>query len=59
MNYKKQGDDLYIGHTWVKDFPDMLQGLSGDVQGDYQHLNNHERIRLGITEIPPEFFEYE
>ena len=38
-------------------FPDFLDGLTGDVQGDYQELNSSEKIRLSITEIPTEFYD--
>ncbi len=56
LNPKENGNDISIGHMMLKDFPDLLQELSGKVQGDYQDINNPERIRLSITEVPSKFY---
>jgi hypothetical protein len=44
-------------HDSFEKFPDFLDGLTGEVQGDYQELGSKERIRLSITEIPTEFYK--
>lgn len=44
--------DKYHGQGHVMFLPDVLDYLEGEVDGNYQELNDPERIRLSITEIP-------